>query len=396
MTTPIELDAVSPGDLITSKGWIAVTEAIVDLDARLRALEEAGPGPPAAGAPVLNARTPSGNLHVGDLVTLLGQNFAPLSQTTINFGTKTITSFGAGSDDTHLSFTVPNVPPQTLSISVSNPQGTSSKHLPATVEAALPPPIGNVDVQPANNPDDPPNPVAPGTVQLQWNVTSQTLVPDTYTFDVLLTNQQPHPSDWSAVLNTTETQINAGATFTVVGTVTLDAAATSADVALTATSQSVPSRKKTSQPVSLVVGETTPVSDPRIGMTVVNPQPDFDAHGNPSNVALDGSVVLIGANVEAFVLVQIDFHDNDATPPVNYTFSSEVDDTTHWRAETPNPGSVVQTHLNGQTQVLFNITNLATDASPNDTTFTVRAAKLKSDSTEDYVSFIPVAIRNAG
>ena len=34
MTTPIELDTVSPGQLITARGWLAMTGAIEDLRAR--------------------------------------------------------------------------------------------------------------------------------------------------------------------------------------------------------------------------------------------------------------------------------------------------------------------------------------------------------------------------
>jgi IPT/TIG domain len=402
MTTPIQLPQANPGDLIRSDDWNAMTAAIDDLEIRVAALEAGGGtgSPSSPGAPFLNTRVPAGDLHVGDFVTLLGQNFLPLSQTRINFGGTQITSFGVGSDDTHLTFTVPNISPQAVSISVANPQGTSSTHLTANVIAALPPPIGDVDVQSANDPSNPPNPTAPGTVQLQWTVTSNTLVPDTYTFAPVLTNMSPDAAHWAIGLNASQKQINAGASFTVVATIDISGGATSADVALRVTSQSVQSRSKTTPPITLTVGEETPVSDSRIGLTVMDPQPEFDSHGNASNVGTvheaTGTVVLVAANVEGAVEVQVDFHDNVAATPVNYTFSSEVDDATHWHAEVANPSTLSQSHLNGQTTVLFNITNLATNANPNDATFTVRAAKLKSDATEDYVSFIPVAIRNAG
>ncbi|HEV8460111.1 MAG TPA: IPT/TIG domain-containing protein [Gaiellaceae bacterium] len=402
MTTPIQLPQANPGDLIRSDDWNAMLAAIDDLEQRVEALEAGGDTgtPSSPGAPVLNTRIPLTDLHVGDFVTLLGQNFSPLSQTRILFGSTQVTSFGVGSDDTHLNFTVPNVAPQTLSISVANPQGESSKHLTANVTTALPPPIGDVDVQSANDPQNPPNPTAGGTVQLQWTVTSNTLVPDTYSFEPVVTHASPSNAAWNVVLNATQKQINAGASFTVVATVSVATNATSVDVALKVTSQTLSSRTKTTPPIPLVVGEETPVSDSRIGLTVIDPQPEFDSHGNPSNVGTvhegSGLVVLVGANVEGAVEVQVDFHDNEATLPVSYTFSSEVDDTSHWTAQTPSPSTLLQTHLNGQTTVLFNITNLATNANPNDTTFTVRAAKLKSDQSEDYVSFIPVAIRNAG
>lgn len=402
MTTPIQLPQANPGDLIRSDDWNAMLAAIDDLEQRVEALEAGGDtgSPSSPGAPVLNTRIPTTDLHVGDLVTLLGQNFSPLSQTRVLFGSTQITSFGVGSDDTHLNFTVPNIAPQTLSISVANPQGESSKHLTANVTTALPPPVGDVDVQSANDPQNPPNPTAGGSVQLQWTVTSNTLVPDTYTFEPVVTNALPGNAAWNVVLNATQKQINAGASFTVVATVSIASNATSVDIALKVTSQTLSSRTKTTPPITLTVGEETPVSDPRIGLTVIDPQPEFDTHGNPSNVGTvheaGGLVVLVGANVEGAIELQVDFHDSEAPLPVNYTFSSEVDDETHWRAETPTPSTLSQSHLNGQTTVLFNITNLASNSNPNDATFTVRAAKLKSDASEDYVSFIPVAIRNAG
>jgi hypothetical protein len=175
----------------------------------------------------------------------------------------------------------------------------------------------------------------------------------------------------------------------------------SANVTLKATSQTDPNHRwMAATPLTLTVGEDTPTSDPRIGLTVVDPQPFFDMDGNPSNVTLirenNLPVILIGKNAPGFVEVQVDFHDAGATPPVNYRFFSEVADTTHWSADAVSPPTLVQTLLNGTATVLFNLTNLATNANPNDTQFTVSAAKLKADSTDDYVSFAPISIRNAG
>jgi hypothetical protein len=403
MTSPIKLDPVSPGGLITAHGWTAMSDAIEELDVRLRALEAGGPTPtPSPGAPVLNNRTPTGDVHPHDLVTLLGQNFLPLSQTRVHFGSAPpITSFGAGSDDTHLSFTVPSIAPQTAEITVSNPQGTSATKLMANVLAEVVPQGGNVDVQPDNDPLNPPTPVAGQPLQLQWIVTSNTLFSDTYSFDVQFTDKQPGGSNWTATLNTSERLIAAGASFTVVATVAVPANGTSANVTLKATSLTDPThRRKAATPLALSVGNPTPTSDSRIGLTVSDPQPMFDMDGNPSNVTLihenNLPVILVGKNAPGFVEMQVDFHDSAAIPPVNYRFFSQVEDTGHWSADTTNPATLVQTQLNGTTTVLFNLTNLATNANPNDTQFTVSAAKLKSDATDDYVSFAPISIRNQG
>jgi hypothetical protein len=403
MTAPIELDTVSPGQLITARGWLALTDAIEDLRVRVSALEAGGPTTGSSpGAPVLNTRTPTGDLHPHDLVTLLGQNFSPLSKARVNFGPVMITSFGAGSDDSHLSFTVPSITPQAVAITVSTPQGTSSKTLTANVLAEVVPQGGTVDVQASNDPLNPPSPVAGQPLQLQWSVKSNTMFPDTYSFDVEFSNVQPASANWTATLTTSQHQIAAGASYTVIATVAVpNDPNASANVTLKATSQTDPNHRwMAATPLTLTVGEDTPTSDPRIGLTVVDPQPFFDMDGNPSNVTLirenNLPVILIGKNAPGFVEIQVDFHDAGATPPVNYRFFSEVADTTHWSADAVSPPTLVQTLLNGTATVLFNLTNLATNANPNDTQFTVSAAKLKADSTDDYVSFAPISIRNAG
>ena len=403
MTTPIQLDPVSPGDLITARGWTAVTDAIAELDARLRVLEAGGTTPaPTPGAPVLNTRTPTGDVRPHDLLTLLGQNFLPLSQTRVHFGPVDITSFGAGSDDTHLAFTVPTMTPQSVNITVSNPQGTSSKTLTANVLAEVVPQGGTVDVQPANDPSNPPNPQAGQPLTLQWTVTSNTLFPDTYAFEVQFSGVQPSTSSWTSTLNANQKQLSAGASFTVVATVAVPSDGTSASVTLKATSTTDPSHRwKSATPLALTVGSPTPTSDPRIGLTLSDPQPLFGPDGVTLNsVSLTHEsglpVLLVGANSQGFVSVEIAFHDSAATPPVDYHFFAEVDDTANWTAGNPIPDELLQTQLHGTTTVWYPLTNKATNATPNDAHLTVSAAKRQNSTTDDYHSFAPVAIRNAG
>lgn len=399
------LQHVQPGDLITSAWANDVVDEINTLAAMLAALGSPPVTPPAtSGAPVLTSRTPSGDLRVGDSITLIGQNFSPRYSglTRINFGGVQVSdsAFLTGSNDTHLRIAVPNIPPGTVGVTVSTPQGTSSNMLSVNVLPAVAPQGGNVRIDPANDPSNPPTPQAGQPLQLQWTVASDTILPDTYAFAVDFTDVTPSSQTWSATLNASQMPITPGSPATVVATVQVPASG-SAKVTLTAASTTDSSRRGSSNPITLEVGAETATSDPRIALRVANPQPDFDSQGNPSNATLtfDGDlpVIAVNANAESFVQIQVHFNDLASTPPLNYRFFAEVEDTTNWSVDAVRPATLVQTAPSGNTTVTYNLTNLATNSAPNETTLTVSAAKLQSDgTTDDYVSFAPVTLRNAG
>jgi hypothetical protein len=393
-----ELQHVSPGQLITTAWANGIVDEINSLQAQLDALGSPPSSPPAAGAPLLTSRSPAGNIQVNGLLTLLGQNFSPLSQARVNFGSLNVTQFLSGSSDTQINVSVPNIPLGPVGLSVSTPQGTSNV-LAATVVAAPPPQGGNVHIDVANDPSNPPNPTANTPLQLQWSVASDTINPDTYTFAVEFSDITPAATPWSASLNVSEKQVTPGSPFTVVATVQVPSTG-SATVVLTATSTTDSTRNTTSSPLILTVGVSTPTSDPRIALRVSNPQPDNDPDGNPSNAALifEGGlpVILVSKSSDSFVQIEVHFSDTLAAPPVNYRFFADVDDTTHWATKTASPPTLVQSLLGGTTTVLYNLTNKATNSAANDTQLTVSAAKLKGDGTDDYVSFAPVTLRNAG
>lgn len=399
------LQHVQPGDLITATWANDVVDEINAILAQLAALGSPPSSPPStSGPPVLTARSPTGDVHVGDQLTLIGQNFTPRHDgfTRVNFGGVEVTdpSFLAGTSDTQLIFAVPNVPPGTVGVTVSTPQGTSTHMLSVNVLAATAPQSGDVHVDPAEDPQHPPTPQANQSLQLHWTVASDTIQPDTYAFSINVSNIQPSGKSWPATLNATQMQITPGSPFTVVATISVPDSG-SADVALTATSTTDGSRSASSNPIHLVVGTATETSDPRIALRVANPQPDFDAGGHPSNAFLtfDGllPVINVSANSPSFVQIQVQFSDTTSTPPLNYRFFAEVDDTTNWSVQAASPATLVQTLPNGTTTVNYNLTNLASDTSQHQATLTVKAAKLKSDGvTDDYVSFAPVTLRNAG
>jgi hypothetical protein len=399
------LPHVEPGQLITAAWANDVIDEINLIIAQLGSVSSPpDTTPETSGPPVLTSRSPTGNLHIGDTITLIGQNFSPRHDglTRVNFGGVQVTdsAFLPGTSDTHLRFSVPNVTPGTVTVKVITPQGTSSNALSVNVLPAVIPNPGDVHIDAAVDPNNPPTPPAGGTVQLQWSVDSDTVLADTYTFGINFTEVTPASAVWSATLNATQMPVTPGTPFTVVATISVPSSG-STKVALTATSTTDPTRHTSSNPITLKVGTATAVSDPRIDLRVSDPQPDFDAHGNPNNAFLtfDGGLPVINVtkNSDSFVQMQVHFDDTASTPPLHYRFFAKVDDTTHWSVQPASPATLVQTNPGGTTTVLYNLKNLATTAATNQTTLTVSAAKLKPDgTTDDYVSFAPVTLRNAG
>jgi hypothetical protein len=398
--TPLE--HVQPGQLITAT-W--ANDVIDEINAIIAELSATGSPPDGSGGtsgpPVLTNRSPTGDVHVGDTLTLIGQNFGPRHDglTRVNFGGLQISdsAFLPGSSDTQLRFGVPNIT-GTLTVRVVTPQGTSSQALSVNVLPQVVTNPGDVHVDSALDPSNPPTPPAGGTVQLQWTIDSSTAHPDTYNFALLFSNQTG--GTWSGTLNANQMLVTPGIPFTVVATINVPTNG-STDVTISATSTTDSTRHASANPITLTVNAQTEVSDPRIDIRVSDPQPDFDAHGNPSNAFLtfdgDQPVVNVSQGAQSFVQMQVHFDDQISTPPLNYRFFAEVEDTTHWSVQPASPPTLVQTVPGGTTTVLYNLTNLASDTATNKTTLKVSAAKLQSDGvTDDYVSFAPVTLRNAG
>jgi hypothetical protein len=119
---------VNPGDLITANYFNQIFTAF---DKRISALEAAIGS--SSGAMVITGLSPSGPLHMGDQVTVLGQNFGLPSQVivTIDGATVSGTSFLAGSGNNALIFNIPpvqGVPPQgqLVTLAVSNPTSSAT------------------------------------------------------------------------------------------------------------------------------------------------------------------------------------------------------------------------------------------------------------------------------
>src|SRR4051794_21944893 len=122
MALDVRLKEVHPGDLIEADFMNLILEELIRLDEELAKLKGTTTPPP-AGAPILDDRNPRGDVRVGESLTLIGKNFAPIAQTRVNLGGQEITTFAPGATATDLSFQVPDLfsgLPKTMRVAVEN------------------------------------------------------------------------------------------------------------------------------------------------------------------------------------------------------------------------------------------------------------------------------------
>jgi len=137
---------VKPGDLITANYF---NQLLGSFDARISALE-ASIGA-SSGAMLITGVSPSGAIHMGDTITVYGQNFGVPSQVIVTVGGVTVsgTSFLPGSGNNALVFQVPPVPGipplgQTVLLTVSNPTSAAPPYSITLLPYALTVPTGQL------------------------------------------------------------------------------------------------------------------------------------------------------------------------------------------------------------------------------------------------------------
>jgi hypothetical protein len=119
---PLNLERVSPGDLITARSFNVLLDTLDSLDARLAQVEGRG------GEPVITERIPSGDLAVPARVRLHGTNFvAPAVDNTVLLDGAAL-PLVPGSRPEELVVDVPSggTLPRTSTLSVANRNGTGS------------------------------------------------------------------------------------------------------------------------------------------------------------------------------------------------------------------------------------------------------------------------------
>jgi len=397
---------VNPGDLITADYMNELAALINDLETRVGKLESGGGGTP-GGPPVLTSLTPPGSVQVDQVLELSGLNFGPFGQTTVAIGEATVTTLLSASTATALFVSVPPLAslPRNVPVTVTTPQGTSNS-LQLNV---VPKPVvnsGRVFVDDDNSTPQTPQPGTPA--QYQFQIRSATTLPDTYQFKAAIgtVNGSLSQQQWQSALslNTTQQLISPGTPFLLVVTVNVPLAAQvgdSANLTVTATSTdglfSAPSN-----PVSLTVGQPGPVSDPRIQLSLVDPQPDADPNGqvNPVKLVVDPNtqqqVITVPAGTGGFVAVNVVFADMTTPPPLNYQFTASLEGApTTWHAGTARPATLPRPVPGGSTVVNYAVTNMAAsgDAQPHDAFMDAKAAEGAGPAYQSFARFL---IRNAG
>jgi hypothetical protein len=394
---------VEPGDLITAEFMNQLIDEVNSLDSRLALLEAAPGGGTSTGPPTLTSRSPSGDLQVGDLLTLNGRNFAPLQNARVRLGSATISSFNPGSDGDRLVFAVPasagTTFPLNTTVTVQTPQGSSNalsvriNERPVTTAGAVyvddqTPPMGTV--------------VADQDYPVQWRVRSETTAPVQYAFSLLFSDVDPASSlaEWqsAATLSPTSREVGATTPATVSGTVKIPSGANRAMVRFRAASEDG-LFVAVSAPILLEEGASI-TSDPRIQLLLSVPQPDTNPDGQANNVTVrteagGRQTVLVPRGQLGYVQVLVNFHDT-GPHPATYKFAGAFEGDDHgWTIGNARPRQLTQNAPNDQQFVNYRIT-APSSAGTHAARLLAKATRVQADgTTTDFESFVRVAIETA-
>jgi hypothetical protein len=384
---------VQPGDLITADLMNQLMSAVTSLELRVAALET-GVGA-SVQSPILIGRDPQGDVEVGSKLTLIGANFLqPADQNTVVLGNAAIKQFLVGSDDAHLILQVPDLfpnLPQTLPVIVTNRNGSSAQ-LAVRVLPHQETQGGQVVFRPQSTGAQTAQVGQP--FQLQWDVDSQTNIPENYALSVVYSNAAgASQSAWQQATTITPSgtqRIARGAPLRVTVGVTVPAGAQSVDIALRAAAQDHPAFSKTSDSVHVTVGQVVVTSDPKTTMNreKVTPLTDQNVKNPAREATIDGaSGVEVKLGQEGYLLVDAHF-----SVLGQYRFSTEVENGgSAWSARV-DPASSSQ-GAGTDVQLAVHVTN--NESAPGPPRFmVVRAAKRNSANTADeFVSFVRFPVR---
>ncbi|HEY1902802.1 MAG TPA: hypothetical protein VGG56_10245 [Terracidiphilus sp.] len=189
---------VNPGDLITAAFF---NQVLGSFDSRISALE-ASLGA-SSGAIVITGLSPAGPLHMGDTLTVLGQNFGMPSEVTVTVGGVAVngSSFLPGSGNNALVFQIPpvqGIPPQgqLVNLVVSNPNSAAPPYPFTLLPYVLTIPTGQVLVNMTGAP-------GVGTItagnsyNFTFTLTSSTSLADVYSLTATL-DANSTAAGWSA------------------------------------------------------------------------------------------------------------------------------------------------------------------------------------------------------
>jgi len=387
---------VQPGDLISADLMNRLIDAFRSLDTRVTNLEE-GDSPTAN--PVLLDRSPTGDVEVNSLLTLIGRNFLiPPQNNTVILDGVPIQSFAA-SDDKNLRFTIPDVfstLPRTVSVFVRNAFGDSSQ---LQIRLLPRPPQQGGDVVVFNQTKPLGKIVIGQTYNLAWLVDSQTLLPATYNLTVVLSNVVGAPPNlWQSGIQLTPVgpiQIAPGKPLAVAAKVTVPAGATSVEIALKAESTDL-QFSQSSPVLSLTVDAVPDVSDPRVLLTL-DDIPPLDSGGNPNTVraatinGINGAEVKFGASGQIPVAMHVTA---DPTAAGTYNYTVEIENAAAlWSSPgTATPATSGQVAPSDKT-IQAGVRNTDTGNSTAVTFLVVKALHQTAGGVQDFTSFMRIPIR---
>jgi hypothetical protein len=365
---------IKPGDLITAAYF---NQILGSFDSRISALE-ASLGASSA-AIVITGLSPAGPLHMGDTLTVLGQNFGLPSQVTVTVGGVAVSgsSFLPGSGNNALVFQIPpvqGIPPQgqTVNLIVSNPTSSAPPYPFTLFPYALTIPTGQILVNMTGAP-------AVGTItagnsySFQFTLTSSTSLSDVYKLAATL-DAASTAAGWSVA--TVDSSGNPLSTVTIapgqnivttVGVMaTIPAAAAAAStgqITLTVTSSTNPTGLVGSGSTTVTVGGAPPPPNTITVAIVGVSATGLSGATNSGN----NSITLPHGTTTAVVAVSLLVP--DTTSSSQYTCTGPTFGAAGWNGSVPATDSPFFGQVNA---VLVHVNITAVPAGPASTTMTFK------------------------
>lgn len=381
------------GDLITADFINDILDILESLDQRVSTLEQASGTVTITGI--------SGSLRIGGELRVMGSNFeVPARFNTVTLDTVEISSFNPGTDDANLVFNIPAVAgvPREVTLTVSNRNGGASWRfslLPAQQVVTGELLITEVAEE-------------HGVIEVgqmytfRFQLASQTNMAEDYTLQAQYSGVTGATvADWedaTSLVNASDEQIESvritpGSPVTVGVQVTVPAGAESVNLSLQVNSVNSPSDSllnRTSNPVSIEVGEEVIVSDPRI---------TFDAlelFGAGTLITDDpelAEVIEVTPNGEAFIRVTAEFQVGG-----DFAYSTTVTpEATPWSAAVASPSPPATNEAAGGEQDIV-ISLQFNDNNPDPEPFRtleIRVERTNVPPEEEFASWRRVAIRSS-
>lgn len=387
---PNPIQHVNPGDLITSVQFNEFADHVNDLVQRVTVLEAVlQPSTHVTLQPLL------GSVRIGDPITVQGTNFAvPVTLNNVRLDGQPVTQFNPGTDDSHLVFNVPSISgtPRDVTFSVQNNTGSASiviTVLPATGVV----PVGEMRItQVAVNT----GPITIGqSYVFPFVLDSQTNIPEEYLVSLTFANTQGAATGaWqsaSRISNMANQTVNhvtvaPGSPVTVRAEVTIPAGAVRADLLLNVVSVNNPTSPDLNviaNPVALVVGAATQVSDPRTSVAALLTAPSSRLVTDP----VLGQVIATPVGQQTLVRVTAEFSVAGA-----YTYSARVVPSTPlWTVTMQGTTSSTETAGSSQ-EILTQLAAVGADTTPT-RVIEIHAART-GPGGELFDSWLSVPIRN--